>query len=375
MLCVVTAGPAVAQASSDQRDEARRKQAVVKEQLELAKASDSKVETEVNRLNQAVADQDARVAATRQAEDAAKTQLAGATRQLGETERRTAVARQALAQHSIDAYVHPSSQAGLMGMVASNSFDEAGRRQVMLSVVQSSTANVIGQLRASRQDQRDAADALEVAQQAVTARGEAEARQASALATELARQKAARDQLDGRIRDLAAEGQALAAEQIQVEALLRARAPQPQVQTAPAAPGAAPAPAAAAPAPRQPSSGGGFIWPIDGTVTSEFGPRWGSFHPGLDIADPEGTPIAAAKDGVVVSAGPNGGYGNFVVIDHGGGFATAYAHQSRLAVSEGQQVSQGQTIGYVGSTGFSTGNHLHFEVRVDGSAQNPRNYL
>jgi len=374
MLCVLTAGPAVAQASSAERDETRRKQAVVKEQLALAKASDSKVETEVSRLNQAVADQNARVAATRQAEDAAKTQLAGATRQLGETERRTAVARQALAQHSVDAYVHPSSQAGLMGIVASNSFDEAGRRQVMLSVVQSSTADIIGQLRTSRQDQRDAADALEVARQAVTARGEAETRQASALATELARQKAARDQLDGRIRDLAAEGQALAAEQIQVEALLRARAPQPQsqAQTAPAAPGAAPA---AAPAPRRPARGGGFIWPIDGAVTSEFGPRWGSFHPGLDIADPEGTPIAAAKDGVVVSAGPNGGYGNFVVIDHGGGFATAYAHQSRLAVSEGQQVSQGQTIGYVGSTGFSTGNHLHFEVRVDGAAQNPRDYL
>jgi len=117
------------------------------------------------------------------------------------------------------------------------------------------------------------------------------------------------------------------------------------------------------------------MWPVNGTVTSEFGPRWGSFHPGLDIADPAGTPIAASKAGVVVFAGSNGGYGLFVIIDHGGGFATAYAHQSRLGVSQGQQVSQGQTIGYVGSTGFSTGNHVHFEIRVNGTAQNPRSYL
>jgi len=371
MLFALSGGPAVAQASSDQRAETNRQQAVVKEQLELAKASDSKVEAEVSRLNQAVADQDAKVAATRQAEDVAKAQVVEATRQRDETERRAAVARQALAQHSIDAYVHPSSQNGIIGIVASNSFDEAGRRQVMLSIVQSSTTDVVGQLRSTRQDQSEAADALESAQRAVAARAEAEARQANNLATELARQKAAREQLDGRIRDLVGEGQALAAQQAQLEALLRTRSPQPVAQAAPVAAGNV----AAAPVPRRPPSGGGFIWPIDGPVTSEFGPRWGSLHPGLDIADPEGTPIAAAKDGVVVSAGPNGGYGNFVVIDHGGGFATAYAHQSRLAVSEGQQVSQGQTIGYVGSTGFSTGNHLHFEVRVGGTAQNPRDYL
>lgn len=112
-----------------------------------------------------------------------------------------------------------------------------------------------------------------------------------------------------------------------------------------------------------------------GVVTSEYGPRWGSFHAGIDVGAPEGTPIAAAKGGVVISAGSLGGYGNLVVIDHGGGFSTAYAHQSRIAAREGERVGQGDIIGYVGSTGVSTGNHLHFEVRVGGSAQNPRNYL
>jgi murein DD-endopeptidase MepM/ murein hydrolase activator NlpD len=119
-----------------------------------------------------------------------------------------------------------------------------------------------------------------------------------------------------------------------------------------------------------------MIWPVRGIVTSEFGSRWGSFHPGIDIAAPEGTPIAAAKSGVVVFAGWNdGGYGNFVVLDNGGGVGTAYAHQSRIAVSEGQHVSQGQTLGYVGTTGNSTGDHLHFEVRINGQVQNPRSYL
>ena len=88
-----------------------------------------------------------------------------------------------------------------------------------------------------------------------------------------------------------------------------------------------------------------------------------------------GTPIRAAASGRVISAGYNGGYGNLVVLDNGGGIATAYAHQSRLAVSAGQSVSQGQVIGYVGSTGFSTGPHLHFEVRVNGSPVDPMGYL
>ena len=98
-------------------------------------------------------------------------------------------------------------------------------------------------------------------------------------------------------------------------------------------------------------------------------------HAGIDIGAGSGTPIYAAKAGTVIHSGGMGGYGNAVIIDHGGGFTTLYAHQSRLGSREGQQVSQGQVIGYVGSTGNSTGPHLHFETRVNGAAQNPRRYL
>jgi murein DD-endopeptidase MepM/ murein hydrolase activator NlpD len=89
----------------------------------------------------------------------------------------------------------------------------------------------------------------------------------------------------------------------------------------------------------------------------------------------DGTPIKAAASGRVIIAGYSGGYGNLTVIDHGNGIATAYAHQSSLAASADQQVGQGQVIGYVGSTGFSTGPHLHFEVRVNGSPVDPLGYL
>jgi len=122
-----------------------------------------------------------------------------------------------------------------------------------------------------------------------------------------------------------------------------------------------------------PSSG--LIWPVAGPINSPYGLRWGSLHPGLDIGAGTGTPIQAAAVGRVIVAGYSGGYGNLIVIDHGNGIATAYAHQSRLGVSVGQDVSQGQVIGYVGSTGFSTGPHLHFEVRVNGSPVDPMGYL
>jgi murein DD-endopeptidase MepM/ murein hydrolase activator NlpD len=120
---------------------------------------------------------------------------------------------------------------------------------------------------------------------------------------------------------------------------------------------------------------GGLIWPVSAPVTSPFGWRWGRLHEGIDLGAASGTPILAAAAGTVIYAGWMDGYGNFVIIDHGGGIATAYGHQSSIAVTDGQSVTQGQVIGYVGSTGHSTGPHLHFEVRVNGSAVDPLGYL
>jgi murein DD-endopeptidase MepM/ murein hydrolase activator NlpD len=127
--------------------------------------------------------------------------------------------------------------------------------------------------------------------------------------------------------------------------------------------------------PTQTPSTAGLIWPVQGPVTSPFGWRWGRMHQGIDIAAPTGTPIHAAAGGVVIYCGWEEGYGNFVVIDHGGNLATAYGHQSAIAVQCGQQVNQGDVIGYVGCTGHCTGPHLHFEVRVNGEPVDPMGYL
>jgi len=122
-------------------------------------------------------------------------------------------------------------------------------------------------------------------------------------------------------------------------------------------------------------SASGFIWPVSGPVTSPFGMRWGRMHTGIDIGVPYGTPIRAAASGQVIYAGWMDGYGNLVFIDHGRGISTGYAHQSRIAVSNGQAVTQGQVIGYVGCTGHCFGPHLHFEVRVNGTPVDPLAYL
>jgi len=123
------------------------------------------------------------------------------------------------------------------------------------------------------------------------------------------------------------------------------------------------------------SSTAGLIWPVSGPVTSGFGMRWGRMHEGIDIAASIGTPVHAAAAGTVIYASWMTGYGNLVVVDHGNGLATAYAHASALLVRVGQAVAQGQTVSLVGSTGNSTGPHLHFEVRVNGVAVDPLLYL
>ncbi|HVP75112.1 MAG TPA: peptidoglycan DD-metalloendopeptidase family protein [Gaiellaceae bacterium] len=123
------------------------------------------------------------------------------------------------------------------------------------------------------------------------------------------------------------------------------------------------------------ASAAGFIWPVSGPITSPFGMRWGTLHPGIDIGVPTGTPIHAAAAGTVIYCAWEEGYGNLVVIDHHNGLATAYAHQSHVASSCGENVAQNQVIGYSGCTGFCTGPHLHFEVRVNGTPVDPLGYL
>jgi len=135
-----------------------------------------------------------------------------------------------------------------------------------------------------------------------------------------------------------------------------------------------PAPAQNAPVPQE-LPDDGLLWPVSGTIHSSFGPRGASFHDGIDIAAPEGTPIVAIERGEVAYSDQLRGYGNIVIIRHAGAIISVYAHNQINLVREGQQVERGAMIAKVGSTGRVTGPHLHFEIRKNNAAQDPLRYL
>lgn len=363
-------------ARADQASNTQRRQQVDKE-LDLAKASNATLEAEVNRLNRDVAGEQAKLAGAQQAENAARGETDKAARKLAEVVARSETARQQLAVRAVQAYTQPSKAGGFFAMTQAATINDAVRRQTLVDVVQGRTVDAIETLRAAKEDEADAHVELSAAQQVAADRTKVEATQLASVVKSQRAAQSAQGEMQKRIDTLTQESRKLAAEDAALQALIQAqppRAAQTSTDDTPAAsaPGSTPKPTTVTAKP----SASGFIWPISGPVTSEYGPRWGGFHPGIDIAGANGGAIVAARSGTVIYAQFNdGGYGNLVVIDNGGGYATAYAHQSRLTARVGQSVSQGQVIGYEGSTGFSTGPHLHFEIRVDGTAQNPRKFL
>lgn len=218
----------------------------------------------------------------------------------------------------------------------------------------------VAALRAEQQELRDEADAEADRQQRLLAEIEAEEEAYRALVADLETESA----------ELESELAALAAEQEELERQREAEREAARESTGSGGSGTTAG-----------TGSGQLARPVDGVVTSGFGYRThpilgtSRLHAGIDFGAPTGTPIRAAEAGQVVRAGAQGGYGLTVVIDHGGGLATLYAHQSQLAVSAGQSVGRGEVIGYVGSTGMSTGPHLHFEVRENGRPVNPAPYL
>jgi murein DD-endopeptidase MepM/ murein hydrolase activator NlpD len=239
------------------------------------------------------------------------------------------------------------------------------------------------------QDRRIATEVAEAKAQVRAARAKTKRLRASVLSetsvisVRAEQTRAVRDDLVGardtlsstkqqKLTDLSELSSAERAEAEEIDALKDASAQlTARIQAAQAARRAGPSGGSAPSAP----SSSGLIWPAAGPVTSPFGFRWGRMHEGIDIGASYGSAIHAAASGTVIYCGWESGYGNLVAIDHGGNLATAYGHQSSIAVTCGQQVTQGQVIGYVGSTGHSTGPHLHFEVRINGSPVDPMGYL
>lgn len=240
--------------------------------------------------------------------------------------------------------------------------------------------------RIGRQDERvasaldDARIAVDRTRAATERARQGVARSVSVIATSTEAQRATRDRIAAQRDALAAvEGakkQALSGVQEDRAAFI-AEVESLAAQSAELAAriAAAQSAASASAVPPTSSSGATLSWPVSGPVTSGFGPRWGRMHEGIDIAVATGTPVNAAAAGTVIYVGWLGGYGNLVVIDHGNGLSTAYAHNSSLAVGEGSAVGAGATIAFSGNTGNSSGPHVHFEVRVHGAAVDPLGYL
>ena len=256
-------------------------------------------------------------------------------------------------------------------IVGANGVDDLAARAEYIDRLHGMDEAVVGRVRELR-DQvkrivarlRSAKDRIEAARDAIAAEEQALATARAALQSRQQELVDARGQREAALRQISEQEEHLhgsvAAIQGELAAMLSST-------------GSMPLPAG----PIQGGSGG-LIWPVSGAVVSGFGPRWGTMHEGVDIAVAEMTPIRAAASGTVVvlqSEASSGGYGNFTCLDHGGGLSTCYAHQTSFAVSEGQSVTQGDIIGYTGCTGHCYGPHLHFEVRINGSATDPMGYL
>jgi murein DD-endopeptidase MepM/ murein hydrolase activator NlpD len=360
------ATPALADAGAeDKRAATAAKKAQAAAHLDTLKANDDELEAAVRALDADVAGQAASTDAAQQALRVAETTLGSAQVRLATTEARMSDMRLRTSQAAVRAYVHPGGDA-LMQIVRARDLGEASRRQALLAHVVSRDRDVVDQMRSVRQDEQFERANLAKARDTAAERKKAAADRLAGLEKARNDQVRLKTALDARIAEVTSEVSALSREEATLSAVIRSRQ-----QAAPAANGAA----SDAGGGDARVSGSGVAWPANGTVTSGFGYRWGALHAGLDIANGVGTPIRAARGGTIILAGWNGGYGNCIVIDHGGGFSTLYGHMSRLRATEGQTVKQGQLIGDMGSTGNSTGPHLHFETRVGGSPQNPVRYL
>lgn len=339
-----------------QRDAARARRAQLASQLDAIKASEKELLDAAAALDDQVLAQAARVDAARQAVAAAEAEVFDASNSLAETKSLITQLQSTFVNRAVAEFMSPRSQR-LDDVITSDDLAATARKHALLDSIASSDRDVLDELGSAREDYEAARAAAEAAQAKATARKADTESQLAKLERDRAHQRRVQQALTTRQREVLAEIDAQAASESTLTRIINERE------------------RAARGTGTNRVGRGGCMWPTRGRVTSEYGSRWGRRHQGIDIAAPTGTAIVAAQSGEVIFSGRMSGYGNAIVIDHGGGFTTLYGHQSRLMVSEGASVSRGSRIGSVGSTGHSTGPHLHFETRYGGAARNPRGCL
>jgi septal ring factor EnvC (AmiA/AmiB activator) len=376
------------------QDQIRREKADVATRIDAMQATEEQMQAALDAIDAELGARQATYDDAKAAADSAREHARQLEEAIRADEASVSDMEQRLRTRAIEAYVSPDPEDDPTALFRSEHFDDAERRKVLADTVNGNARDILDELAATRarlEQERQAAEAALAEADAKEREAEAAKNEVQVLRDEQAKVKAAFDQ---KLYEEQAHNQALNSadaeltnlitqaeneQRQQEDAARQAAASRATAGNRPAASAGSQAAGAPGLPPvagtvNRPASSSGLVWPISGTVSQEFGGANG--HPGLDIFAPMGTPIYAAKSGTVIFAGwNNGGYGNLVVVEHGDGFSTAYAHQSEVLVSVGQTVSTGQLVGREGSTGYSTGPHLHFETRINGRPANPRQFL
>ncbi|MBI03874.1 MAG: hypothetical protein CL468_07555 [Acidimicrobiaceae bacterium] len=343
----------------DKREAAKDRAATAAEALEVAAAADDVVADALHALDDAVALQEAKIAAARQAIEAAEAEATLRWVQADQVEAEVAALRLGIQELAIDVYISRMRPGSLL---ESRDLTEGVRKAAILDAVTGDRGDMVDRLRALESDLED------IALSADDAIREAEARQRElessilVLDRRIAAKENVKGELEQRIRAYEEEIRQFERDQYVMAILIENLIAEELRKSAPDL---------------TKESGQGFIMPMEGKIGSGFGPRihpiFGTMrqHNGVDIGCVRGQPIWAAKAGKVIYAGWKNGYGNVVLIEHEGPVITLYAHQEEFHVSSGYVIDKGEVLGTCGSTGWSTGPHLHFEVRTGGEAKDP----
>jgi len=398
---VLTVLPAGAQAPSKdpaateraKRDQTQARADEIDKEIDELTASDVELKAELARLEARVAELEQAAADAEAEQTRIEGELEALRQRLADAEAQVQAAKDLAAERAVQAYMQPERESATQ-MLAAKDPQTLGRMNTLIRHVAIYDHSVMIDRQRAEDELAATRGELEAAQARIDelkAQADADLADAQSMRD---RQAEVQAQLDLRIDALLTESRELEAQEANLTALIIQRetaATSTTTTTAPTTttaaptttvPGQPPPPSTTTPPPSTSppttkAPGGGLLWPVNGPVTSPYGPRWGTFHRGIDIGVGMGTPIAAANSGTVFYAGEMDGYGNVVLIDHGNGIVTLYAHQSQVQTTKGAYVARGATIGLVGSTGHSTGPHLHFEVRIgaSGMAVDPMGYL
>jgi len=345
----ITAQPATA---ANHLSETRRKLRAARSRLAATKHSDVDLLAVIGRLGGQLNSTRMRLAVAETRLDQLNAQIAGEERKIrllnAERRRRASV----VGKRARTLYIlGPAS--GADALLGSDSMEQFVQRSSSLSYALRFDRAVMDDLARIADASRKATEAMARQKLAVGSVRLGIAEKASEIAEILQTQQVAEQALSGKIDEYQKEVRQLELDAARILALIRSRQSRSTGRV----------------------SRRGFIWPHKGRINSPYGPRWGGFHTGIDIACHLGGAVVAAKGGKVIASEWGGGYGNMIIIDHGNGVSTLYAHNSHLYVHRGARVARGKLISACGSTGNSTGSHLHFEVRINGEHTNPMPFL